>query len=144
MKKVLMALLLVSGLSTATFAQQRGGSDIDRSPEARAARQTERLAEELKLDAKQREQVYNLHLARAKEMDAFRKDGDRARTDGREAMQKQQQAYSDEMKKILSADQYSTFEKRQNEMRDRMKDRGQRGKKDDQSRGDKKRSKARV
>lgn len=142
MKKVLIALLLVSGISTATFAQQRGGADTDRSPEARAARQTERLAEELKLDTKQRERVYNLNLARAKEMEAFRNEGDKARTDARQTMQKHQQAYNDEMKKILSSDQFSSFEKRQDEMKDRMKDR--RGRKNEQSGHEKKRDKAKV
>jgi protein CpxP len=109
MKKLIIAALLVVGVSS--FAQnnnerpQRG----DFSPEKRV----ERLTTQLNLDAKQQEQVKQLYAEQAKNREA-------QKGFSREQMQEERKKSNEKLKTILTPEQLKKWEANQAEMRERM------------------------
>ncbi len=95
------------------MAQQRGGGG---TPEERAKRQTDRLTEQLSLNADQEKQVLALNLERVKKMDEARAAGDNG---GRDAFRASQEEYSKKLAAILTPEQQEKFKKMQAEMRQR-------------------------
>ncbi|MFA9188818.1 hypothetical protein AAGV33_10635 [Flavobacterium sp. FBOR7N2.3] len=109
MKKLIIAALLVVGVSS--FAQnnsdrpQRGNF----SPEKRV----ERLTTQLNLDAKQQEQVKELYAEQAKNREA-------QKGFSREQMQEERKKTDEKLKTILTPEQLKKWEANQAEMRQRM------------------------
>lgn len=116
MKKLLAFAAVILLAATTTFAQ---GGMMNASPEERAQRQTERISERLKLDKAQSENVYALSLDRAKQMQELMASGERDRT----KMQEFQAKFDEKLKPILTADQWSEYEKYRQEQQDRMRNR---------------------
>ncbi len=109
MKRIILASVMML-FCFVSMAQQRGGT-----PEERAKRQTDRLKEELSLNADQEKQVLTLHLERAKKMEEARAAGG----DGREAFRASQEEYTKKLTAILTPEQQEKFKKMQAEMRQR-------------------------
>ncbi len=89
------------------------------TPEERAQRQTARLTEAVKLDKTQEEQVYTLD--RAKQMQELRASNG-GRPD-REKMQEMQTKFDEKLKPILTANQWTEYEKYRQEQQDRIRNR---------------------
>jgi hypothetical protein len=116
MKKLLAFAVVLLLATTTTFAQ---GGMMNASPEERAQRQTERITERLKLDKIQSDKVYALNLDRAKQMQELFASGERDRT----KMQDLQAKFDEKLKPLLTADQWSEYEKYRQEQQDRMRNR---------------------
>lgn len=118
MRKLIMILALCLGMYGISQAQD-GGGRMNMTPEERATKQAQRMTQALQLTADQKQQVYDLALQTAKQMEAARSSGDRS---AMKAMRDQNDA---KMKSILTADQYTKFEQIKAERMGRMKDRQQ-------------------
>jgi|WetSurMetagenome_2_1015567.scaffolds.fasta_scaffold08537_2 periplasmic protein CpxP/Spy len=101
------------------------------SPEDMATRQTEQMGEYLKFTDEQKTKVYELNLSNAKKTQelrsgvSFRDMSDSERQAFREKMNAQQEEKNQELKKILTEDQFKAYEKNMEEMRQRMRERMQ-------------------
>lgn len=137
MKKLLLIAIALIGLQFTAEAQRRGGGDNkDMSAEDMATKRTEKMVEQLGLDASQKDAVYAINLeeaqARKAKMDA-RKESEKAekpsddeREKMREDRKKQREAYKAKLKDILTAEQFAKLE----ESGDKGGERKGRGKKD--------------
>lgn len=133
MKKLFLVALLVVGMTT--FAQEQRGERKERfTPEQRVDFQIKKMTKDLNLDEKQAEQVKVLLTQEAKKREAKRaemeaKKAEQARPSKEEMearkseMKANQEAMKAEMKKILSADQYTKWEQKQEERKDKMVER---------------------
>ena len=121
MKKSLFALLAAFALTVGTAAAQTttpadAGAMQDRgriqgSPDEIARRQTERMTQELGLNADQTAKVQQILLARGQETQAMR--GQARDAGNRDQMREQMQAgrarYDAQFKEVLTADQYTKY-----------------------------------
>ena len=143
MKKVLF-LIVAAMMATFSFAQEGRGQQRQRrefNPEDMALRQTAQLHQTLQLDSVQYQAIFlmnyadavtmqdsiNARRARAEKMQAEGKKMERTRPseDQMKAMmetQKQrEQVRNEQMKQILTAEQYEKYIKMQEEQRNRMR-----------------------
>ena len=121
---VIMALML-SFTSSTIFAQQgRGPRNID--PEEMAERQTNQMKEALALTAEQLPKVEALNHKYAKKLKDARDEADGDWESMRSTMMEMMREKDGEMKKVLTTDQWTTFEAQRKE---RMQNRrgGRRG-----------------
>ncbi|MCY1722245.1 hypothetical protein OU798_17965 [Prolixibacteraceae bacterium Z1-6] len=120
MKKLGLLMMIVIFGATLSLAQNRDGQrNFD--PEEMAKRQTKELTELLSLDKAQAQKVHELNLESGKKMSKMREEmqggGDREAM--REKMTEMRKKQNAEMKKILSEDQYTKYEKYLEERRAR-------------------------
>ncbi len=118
MKKLLSFSIAVLFAVGTTFAQ---GGGANATPEERAQRQTAQLNEAVKLDKTQEEKIYALNLDRAKQMQELRASAG-GRPD-REKMQEMQKSFEEKLKPILTAEQWTAYEKLREEQQSRMRNR---------------------
>jgi Spy/CpxP family protein refolding chaperone len=107
MKKLIMSLAVISALSVGAFAQKSGKEDGKRdfNPEKMAEKRSEKLKTDLKLTDQQFAAVTKLNKASVATREAERKEM-KAKHDAKKL------AYKNEMKKILTPEQYKTFEQK--------------------------------
>jgi len=117
MKKLLIAICMVAGMTTTAMAQR--GQGMRATPEQRAQRQTERLTEALKLTPDQQKQVYDANLKAAQQMKPMQDATDADRSAFREAQQQKEASF----KTILTPDQFQQYLKLKEEMRNKMRER---------------------
>jgi len=116
---LLIAMLFGMGM---TIAQPGGQRNMD--PAERAKNQTAELKEALSLNKDQEKKVYDLNLEASKEMQKMRENNQGGGFEGmREKMGKIREEQDKKMKEILTADQWSKYEKYQAERRERMRQR---------------------
>lgn len=134
MKKLIVVALLVVGMTT--FAQEgrkRGEGKEKLPPEQRVEKQIEKMTKELSLNEKQTAQVKELltkenaeREAKRAEMEAKKADGTKPTPEERKAMKEKMDAkiatHKAEMKKILTADQYTKWEQNFEEKKSKMKE----------------------
>ncbi len=126
MKKLGLLLMVVVLGTTISMAQNRSGQG-NYDPVESAKKQTETLKKELDLNKDQEKKVYKVVLDGANKMDKMRKEmqsggGDRDAMRAKFGEMRKEQ--NEEMKKILTDDQYKKYEKYLEERRAR---RGQGG-----------------
>jgi len=137
MKNLFIAALLFVGMTT--FAQEPRGERKEKlQPEQKVEVQVNKLTKDLSLNEKQTAQVKELltkenaeRQAKKAEMDAKRADGQKPSPEERDAMKKKMEEkmanHKAEMKKILTADQYSKWEQnleaKKEKMKEKMKER---------------------
>ncbi|QKG56085.1 hypothetical protein GKZ68_05180 [Hymenobacter sp. BRD128] len=116
MKKLLLPLLALALAATAASAQtipDQPGGRPHFTPEAVAARQTQNLTQQLGLSADQAAKVQPILLARSQEMMAMRGQV-QAGTADRDQMRTQMQAsrakYDDQLKAILTPEQFTQLQ----------------------------------
>ncbi|MCY7349799.1 MAG: hypothetical protein LH606_03920 [Cytophagaceae bacterium] len=114
MRKPLMISLIVLLATMTTFAQNGRNA----TPEQRADRQTQQLSKTLALSKEQTEQVYTLNLDRAKQATEFRTRTERPDV---QKMRASQTAYEAKLKPILSAEQWTSYEKFREDRKDKVK-----------------------
>lgn len=124
MKKFLLPLLALALSATAASAQTgppQGGRP-QRTPEEMAARQTEGLTKQLGLSADQAAKVQQIMLARDQEMLAMRGQLQAGTTDRqqlREQLLAGRTKYEDQLKAVLTPDQYAKYTTMQANRRER-------------------------
>lgn len=136
MKKFLLPLLALalSASATAASAQttpDQAGGRPQRTPEEMAARQTQGLTQQLGLSADQSAKVQQIMLARDQEMMTMRSQmqagtGDRKQM--RDQMQANRAKYDDQLKAVLTPDQFAKMQTMQANRRQRGADAMQDGK----------------
>ncbi len=124
MKKILFAAVaLIFSVSMFAQAPQRG-ERREFKPEEMATRMADGMKKELNLNDEQYKSVYNLYLKRGEEMKARRDKGQQGQQVNREArreeMKKSQEAMNAELKKILTAEQYTKYEEMLKKQRQRQ------------------------
>lgn len=87
----------------------QGRGRMQGNPEEMAKRQTQRMTQELGLNADQATKVQQIMMARSQEMQAMRGQGDGDRDKIREQMQASRTKYSAQFKEVLTADQYTKY-----------------------------------
>lgn len=116
MKKFLLPLLVLALSATAASAQttpDQAGGRPQLNPEAMAARQTEGLTKELGLSADQVAKVQPILLARSQEMLAMRgqmQAGTADRSQLRDQMMTRRAKYDDQLKAILTPEQFTQMQ----------------------------------
>jgi hypothetical protein len=121
MKRLTFILALLIGFSafvTLSAQPQGRGQFANMKPEDRAKMITERMKDELKLNADQEKKVSEINLRYAKKNQEARKAGDE--TEVRKAMDVNNAARDGEFKKILTADQFKTYQKMVADMKARQ------------------------
>lgn len=96
---------------TATAQGQRGNA----TPEERAAKMTERMKQSLKLTEDQATKVQAINLQAAKDMAAARESGQDMRT----SMQTIRTKQDAELQKVLTPEQYKTYQDSRQQMQNR-------------------------
>ena len=128
MKKIIFAAVTLL-FSVSLFAQ--GPQRREFKPEDMATRMADGMKKELSLNDKQYKSVYDLYLKRGEEMKARREKGQQGQQVDREArreeMKKSQEAMNAELKKILTAEQYTKYEEMLKKQRQRQRQGGPRG-----------------
>ncbi|RSK47149.1 guided entry of tail-anchored proteins factor 1 [Hymenobacter rigui] len=101
----------------AAHGQHMKGDHTAKTPEQRADRAAQALTKQLGLSAAQTAQVRQLHLDRARQMDAHKAQARTAtaadKKQHHEAMKAEKAQYDAKLKQILSADQYAKYTQRQ-------------------------------
>ena len=114
MASIVSVLLLVSGT-----AQAQMDSAAMRTPESRAAMLSDKMKTDLALTDAQYTQVQGVNLKYAQKNDSlFRSPGERS--DKMQAMRSSMQAKGDELKAILTPDQFTKYQAMEKEMRQKM------------------------
>jgi hypothetical protein len=126
-KLTTVSAIFVLILSTSTLFGQ--DSNISKStPEQRAKFQTEQMNKKLPLKADQYEAVYAINIKFAKETEPYIRETDGKMKKLRE-LKAIQNKKSEEMKAILTPDQYKKYEELQKENREKAKDKYRESKK---------------
>ena len=131
MKKLFFTAVALM-FSVSMFAQQpQRGERREFKPEEMATRMADGMKKELNLNDEQYKSVYNLYLKRGEEMKARRDKGQQGQQVSREArreeMKKNQEAMNAELKKILTAEQYTKYEEMLKKQQQRQRQGGPRG-----------------
>ena len=118
MKKLGFLLIVMLMVSVAGMAQGFGGQQM--SPEDQAKRTTDQIKEAVGLNADQEKKVYNLNLEQSKQRAKMFEDmqsggGDMGSM--REKMTAAREEMNKKMKEILTADQWTKYEKWQEQRR---------------------------
>ena len=134
MKKILVLLAALVVTATTGFAQapasagpgatpQPGGRP-QASPEQQADRRAQNLAKDLGLSPDQQARLQPILLAQRQEMQSLR---DQARSGGRQGMAQQlktaQANYDQQIRAVLTAEQYSKFDQQKDDRRDQVRER---------------------
>lgn len=128
MKKFLLPLLALALSATAASAQttpDQGGGRPQRTPDEMAARQTQGLTQQLGLSTDQAAKVQQILLARGQEMQAMRgqmQAGTADRQQMREQMLAGRTKYDDQLKAVLTPDQFAKMQTLQANRRERGRD----------------------
>lgn len=121
MKKTGVTIALVFSLmlaATQLFAQ----NEVKEMPaEKRAKLQTERMISSLKLDAEQTEKVGQINLKYAQKMDPVIQGSGNKMSRFR-AFKKINDQKEQELKSVLSSEQFEQFQKQQQEMKDKLRE----------------------
>lgn len=112
--KKLASILFAVLFTTVALGQERGQS----SPEEKAKRYTDRMAEELNLTADQQEQIYEMTLADGKENRAMRAE----RNANREEMQSRLKERQQKLEAILTPEQLSKYKAQREEQMKKRRD----------------------
>jgi periplasmic protein CpxP/Spy len=121
MKKLLIILLAVMGITTITYAQGNNkGKSNKKTAEERAKKSSERMEKELNFTVEQKNKIYELNLARAKKIDELRaKYGDDRKAIGKE-MKPINMERKNQLMQILDKEQqekHKAFKEKQKKLR---------------------------
>ena len=114
MASIVSILMIVSGTARAQM-----DSTAMRTPESRAAMLSDKMKTDLALTDAQYAQVQGVNLKYAQKNDSlFKSPGERS--DKMQAMRSSMQAKGDELKAILTPDQFTKYQAMEKEMRQKM------------------------
>lgn len=110
--------------ATQAYSQNGGGPNM--TPEERAQRQTDNMAETLSLSEAQKEKIYEVNLKFANKMKEAREAADGDWASMRETMVGLRNESQEEIKKYLTDEQFQKWQKIQEERREKRGDRPRR------------------
>ncbi len=119
MKKFGILFIVMLAVTTMSMAQGFGGGQ-QMTPEERAKQQTAQIKEAVGLNADQEKKVYDLNIEQGKQRSKMFEDmqgGGGDMSGMREKMTAMQEDMNKKMKAILTADQWTKYEKWQEERR---------------------------
>ncbi len=120
MRTIVLMLSLVLLGGTMNFATAQDKTKQKPSAEEMATKRTTKLTEVLKLSDTQKDEVYNLILANANQMDEV--NNTRLTQDERKAAMKElRTSFDSKLQGVLTAEQYKTFLAHKEEMHDAKK-----------------------
>lgn len=110
--------VFASLLSLSAFAQ----NDLRKNstPEQRAERQTQQLSKQLGLNSEQSQKLQALNRSWMRRMDSLRTTGTRPE---RGALRAMQQSHENDLKALLTPEQWTTYERLRTERREKMQGR---------------------
>lgn len=120
MKKLGILFIIMLAVSTMSMAQGFGGGGQQMTPEERAKRTTDQIKEAVGLNADQEKKVYDLQIEQGKQMTKMREEMQASGGDFssmREKMTTMRAEQDKKLKAILTADQWTKYEKWQEERR---------------------------
>ncbi|WP_069660834.1 hypothetical protein [Arcticibacter eurypsychrophilus] len=115
MKNLIITALLFAGFATAGFSQERNTQRLERnnkrieSPEQRARLATDRMDKQLVLSEKQKTQIYNLNLNRAKKMTKAHEKAEKQRMEQHKQMLVEHASSDRKINSVLSPAQQSKY-----------------------------------
>lgn len=117
MKRLVNTVIFVFVVAATTWAQE-GHHDQWRNltPEQKADKMTERMAEKLALTGGQKERVKSIHLKYAEQFEALRVK-EMTHEDRHKEMRPLKKAMADEFKEVLNEEQWAKFEAHHHEKR---------------------------
>ncbi|NII83742.1 MULTISPECIES: hypothetical protein [unclassified Pedobacter] len=115
-----ISVLLICGSSSA-FSQNKENDFKNKTPEERAKFQTEMMKSKLNLNAEQQSKIEGINLNYAKKFEPIIKSSDSKISRFKQAMSLQK-AKDEELKKVFTASQYKQYEKFQEELKGKLKD----------------------
>jgi Spy/CpxP family protein refolding chaperone len=97
------------------------------TPEQRAERMTNRMAEQLDLTEEQKQEIYNLNLQNAQKRQVEMEERKAEMESRREAMKSQNESQKQQIEALLTPEQKEKWEEVRSENHKRMEDRGKKG-----------------
>jgi Spy/CpxP family protein refolding chaperone len=129
MKKVFLMALVVLFAITVASAQQLNGALQQKSAEEKAYHITERMMVKLNLSKEQTEKIQALNLNRAKRIEDIKSQHGISKEDVRTQVKSLHDEYNNEVKAVLTPDQFQQYVSLRDEQREKvMERREQRGK----------------
>ncbi len=120
MKKLIFSLIAILTISFSIDAQRQQRGNMG-TPEEMAKKQTERMKEDLALNADQEVKVGEINLKFINKQKDLRKNASSDRTAMREAMKTVRNERKAEMKKVLTEEQYKKMLAKDKEMMQKRK-----------------------
>ncbi|MBO9673368.1 MAG: hypothetical protein J7577_07985 [Sphingobacteriaceae bacterium] len=117
---VALLALSISSLTLA-FAQNKAKDLMNKTPEERAKFQTEMMKNKLSLNVEQQTKIEAINLNYAKKFEPIIKSSDSKLTKYKQA-KSLQKAKDEELKKVFTSSQYKQYEKFQEELKGKLKD----------------------
>ena len=113
------------------FAQNKSGQKPERTPETMSQRHADKMKADLNLNDEQTKKVYEVNLKYNKERQANHAKREQERSEKMAAAKKKKDQKNAELKKILTADQYSKMIQNQEANKEKMKEKreGKKGEK---------------
>lgn len=123
MRTVFLALLMFVGITT--FAQEKRGAKL--TSEEKVELQVKRMTKDLALNEKQAKEVRAIVAKEVEKREAKRAEvkeqKSKKRADMKAKMQEEQAALAADMKKVLTAEQFTKWEKQREEKKAKLKER---------------------
>lgn len=123
MKNITIAFLLTLLISTFAYAQHDGRDK--KTPEERAEMLTSRLEKELSLSPEQVQKVKAINLSSAEKTTAARKEAGQERENFREQKMKIEKQRDDDLKAVLTPEQFTKYHQWVEEKHGKMKKGGE-------------------
>jgi protein CpxP len=120
MKKFMIAAFALLFCVAGAIAQDASVSaKPKKSPEERAERFSKRMTKELSLDASQQERVKTINLDRFKKIEAVRTTSSYTKPETQQKLKEINEAYFNDLKGVLSAEQFAQFQKMKEEIKEK-------------------------
>jgi len=130
--KLLMHVFFVAIVlftSNNMFAQDKTRQKPERTPETMSQRHADKMKSDLNLNDDQTKKVYEVNLKYNKENQANRAKREKERKEKMAAAKQKNDQKNAELKKILTADQYSKMIQNQDAKKEKMKEKRKEGRK---------------
>ena len=122
-------IVIVLFTSNNMFAQDKTQQKPERTPETMSQRHADKMKSDLNLNDEQTKKVYEVNLKYNKENQANRAKREKERKEKMAAAKQKNDQKNAELKKILTADQYSKMIQNQDAKKEKMKEKRQEGRK---------------
>ena len=120
MKKILISAIAFLFAISGVFAQEAAlTSKVNKTPEQRATNYTKRMTKELSLDAAQQERVQAINLERFKNIEESKVQAGLDAPARRQKLKEVEDNYFNNLKGVLSADQFTKFQAMKAEMKEK-------------------------
>jgi len=122
-------IVIVLFTSNNMFAQDKTRQKPERTPETMSQRHADKMKSDLNLNDDQTKKVYEVNLKYNKENQANRAKREKERKEKMAAAKQKNDQKNAELKKILTADQYSKMIQNQDAKKEKMKEKRKEGRK---------------